>query len=183
MLWNVAISWHATSGSIIWGGPIEQDYNYRFFELRIENSGLGEVHARVFAKDIRDRHGKRIPRIDSGIELHWRGMCGDQRPILFGNRHGMAAFLQVDVGVPDKPTLLLVLPHTEPAKFALVSLLNEFATFPLAQQQTVYLTLLVEFYRMDGNSYVVEKNKSIVLKIIPDSTEPMCYRIRRTRWT
>jgi hypothetical protein len=175
IIWKLAIAWEKSSGPIIWIGKPEPDEYQNFFDLRVQNRGHGEVIARVFAQDLCDRRGKRIPRIDDEIEIQWRGYHQGQNMKLRGDKPGIAAILQVDKTNPIAPILNLVIPQPSPAT-GLLPLLP--GALRQLEKDEVRITFRVDFY---DDKDVFLKNNSKRFSIRPDNKSPMCYRIRRIR--
>jgi hypothetical protein len=172
--WKVAIAWFTTAGPIIWLAEISIDENYLMLDLRVKNQGLGEVIAHIYAVDVRDAKGRRIPVIDSQIEVHWRGLKGEEKMLLYGDKHGIAGVLQVQRNSVSAPVLLLTTPaHSGdvPGIYRVVPLTQQ---CPLGRQEELRLTLRIDF--RDEYDDKCLKTKTVVVSVVPDA-QSNCYRV------
>jgi len=179
IIWQFAIAWDRNRGPIIWIDRIGHDDFYKFFEVRIENRGSGEVIANTYMTDLRLRNGRRVPRIDSQIKLHCRGVSDEERVILGGSRPATIAILKVAPGTKGAAHLLIPSPAPERFLFKVEPLTSPEPT-PLIQQPSLIMSIRTEFLHPRSMDLLIDKISRFV--IIPDEKSEMCYRIRPVRW-
>jgi hypothetical protein len=179
-IWKAGRAWQATEGPLIWMGKVEFDSAWNFFEFRLENRGPGDVIPRVYALDLQDWNGKRIPRIDPpGIEIHLRGVQKGDKVHLFGGRPAIAAMLLSRKGdAPESAHLVLTVPAEDPGRFGMVGLVSDNPT-PLEDQVRLQLSIRVEFFD-DKDNFITARTRKLTL--IPDKNEPALYKIRPVYW-
>jgi hypothetical protein len=177
--WHAAIAYETVKGPRVWMGKIEVDKGYRFYEFPIKFRGSGKVVAYARATELRNERGERLPVINpDGIELHFRGYYVHQKVKLFGDKHAIVAFMQVNTGDAGTAHWLLVVPAAEP-NFAVVPLVSASPT-PLKNQQKMYLTIRVDLFReaegYEAEQFLATKTRQIVIS--PKAKESLCYRVR-----
>jgi hypothetical protein len=175
--WKAGIAWYKTQGPIIWMGEIETDESYRFFEFFLENRGKGEVFADVYATDLRDGSGRRVPIIDGEMKIHCRGYYTGDKVKLFGDKHVIVAPLQVHNGNESGTAhLRLVNPGDKP-NFWVAPLISHVPT-PLKDQHELSLSIRVDFFD-EQNKFLTTRTRRLV--IVPDEKQSLCYRVLPTK--
>jgi hypothetical protein len=175
LTWLMAVAWERTKGPIIQIGEFSYDQSWKIFDLKIKNGGAEEVFAKVYAVEILDSKGQRIPRIDSQIPLHWRGERYEKFK-LFGDRHGICGALQLEISEESMSSKLhLAMPGGDDFDaIQTTHLLHPGDPIPLDKQDSFTLTIRVDFLDMDDR-FVKSKLKSF--RFIPDKSCAWFYRI------
>jgi hypothetical protein len=183
-VWHAAIAYDraSVSGPIIWIGEFDYDKYWKMFDIPVKNAGSGEVMARIYVVDVRDKDGKRIPRIDDQIWAHWRGST-DPGMKLFGDKHGTAGVFieEVDERNSMCPCLKIAMPGGPYGKTSIVkTLLYPIEVTAFDQQEEITLTLRVDFSDLEGK-FIKSKLKKLsvtpVAPIFPDGHVKQIYRI------
>ncbi len=176
--WKVRGVWDGIKeGPLVWIGKVGTEASFRAFEFPLENGGSGEVFAFPYAVNVWDRKGGRIGLIDDEMALHCRGYYVGDDIRLFGDRHVMVAFLQMQPGSTQGIAgLTLIVPvKREQGTHALVPLIPE---SPLKKQQKLYLETRVDFFQnKDKTGFITSKRMRAA--IIPRRKS---YRVRWVRW-
>jgi hypothetical protein len=182
--WNAAIAWHKTSGPIIWIGPMEFDEERQVFDLPIKNVGTGHVGAYVYAVYLRDKLGKKNPRIGAEFHLPWKGFDSNEPMNLFGERHCLAEIIAIKRGPQSTPGSVFAClelmvagsSHGSPPGAHLVALYPSEPVL-LKDQEEVALTIRVDFYNWGAEGKCL-KSKLKTFSIVPDETLGELYRIK-----
>lgn len=176
IVWKAGVSWERSNGPIIWVGPIESDEHHNLFEFMVRNAGRGEVIAHVYVVNLRDRYGKRIPRIDEQVEVHWRGLASGEQMRLYRDKHGICGVLNVNTtDNPKTPFLQFAMPASPKGAIGVAPLIPGDPR-PLDKQEKVFMSLRVDFCDDNGKNITT---RTIRYSIRPDPKSKLPYRFRR----
>ena len=171
LTWITATAWERNGGPIISFGKPEEDKNFRLLQICVRNNGSGEVAAKAFAQNMRDKNGNLIPRIDDEIELHWRGYNSDGKPMtLHSNKPGSLAIVQ-NKETTDGSVACFVIPDAFP-NYRVIPVIPD-QPFP----DEVRFEVRIDFF-MDGKRV---KSRSQRYSLAADSTSPVGYRLTPLR--
>jgi hypothetical protein len=180
LIWQFAIAWDRNAGPIIQIGPPEVDDSYKCFDVPNRNSSAGTVYAQAYVQELCDCNDKRIPRIDSQIEVQFRGIAKGERAELHQGKPTWAVVLVAGdqggivcpflwppgdrmptgkVAIPAKP----LLPHPPP---------------PFEEQKEVRFNLRIDFSDESGKRL---KTKCQRYSLTPDPKSRTPYKLKPIR--
>jgi hypothetical protein len=167
--WNFAIACERNRGPLISVGKPTEDVHQGIFEVCVENRGGGTVNARVFAQNMRDIKGRRIPRIDSQMELHWRGYHQEDNITLYGRKQAMATIAMS----MENNVLCFMIPGQRPDT-GIIEVFPE----ALAHLRTEPFLVDVRFDFNDERNSTV-KTTVRTYRIKPDAKAPLRFRVQQ----